>query len=250
MMTVSYDLHIHSALSPCADLDMTPGNIVAMAALKGLQIIAVTDHQCCGNCAAVMLAAEKQGGPVVLPGLEIESSEEIHLLCLLPDLTAAQMMECFVQQHLPELSNRPLIFGEQLLFDSEDHQTGSVDRLLLQPCRLDCQTLAEMALGLGGVLIPAHVDRDAYSMLQTLGAIPVDYPTNWLEYSSPEKAAALFRDKPELAAYRTLFNSDAHHLKDIAEAGPTLDLALAKQDLSAPEARQRMVTAVLSALRP
>ena len=248
-MKLHYDLHIHTALSPCADRDMTPGNLVAMAKLKGLQIIAVTDHQSCANCAAVLAAAERQDGPVVLPGLEIESAEEIHLLCLLPDLPAAQAMERAVQDNLPDLPNRPEIFGDQLIIDDADHITGQMARLLLQPCSLDSLALADLALQHGGVLIPAHVDRDAYSMLRTLGTIPADYPSRWLEFTRPEAFAELGRAQPYLASYKALYNSDAHHLGDIAEAGPVMELPCLRRSSPDKAWRQAVVAAVLAALR-
>ncbi|MCK9251785.1 MAG: PHP domain-containing protein [Eubacteriales bacterium] len=223
-MKCFYDLHIHSALSPCAEKDMTPQNIVAMARLKGLGAIAVTDHQSSANCAAVMEASRDLAGPVVIPGLEIESSEEIHLLCLLPGLHEAQQMQRVVRAALPARLNRPDIFGTQLLLDRHDRITGEETCLLLQACSLDCQTLALQVRNLGGVLIPAHVDRDAYSMLQTLGAIPADFPTAWLEFTSPDAARDCLGRHPALAAYRPLYNSDAHRLGDIAEARFCLDL--------------------------
>ena len=243
-MKCSYDLHIHSALSPCAERDMTPQNIVAMAKLKGLGAIAVTDHQSCANCAALIGASRDLAGPVVIPGLEIESAEEIHLLCLLPGLTEALQMQRIVQAALPPRLNRPDIFGGQQLLDRHDRLVGEETRLLLQACTLDCQTLAGHALGLGGVLIPAHVDRDAYSMLQTLGAIPGDFPTAWLEFSSPGAARDCLRHHPELAGYQMLYNSDAHRLGAISEPGFSLDLP------DGAVGEQALRHAVLQALRP
>ncbi|MDW7659398.1 MAG: hypothetical protein SCM11_19700 [Bacillota bacterium] len=216
-MKLYYDLHIHSGLSPCADKTMTPHNIAAMAKLKGLDVIAVTDHQSCGNCAAVMAVSARMDGPTVLPGLEIESAEEIHLLCLMPDLTAASWIEKQVRDHLPDRPNRPEIFGEQLLFDENDHVIGRESCLLLQPCTLDCLSLALLVADQGGVLIPAHVDRDAYSMLQTLGTIPADYPTRWLEYADPESTRFLVARMPQLRHFMPLYNSDAHRLGSISE---------------------------------
>lgn len=254
-MKLFYDLHIHSALSPCADEAMTPLNIVAMAKLKDLDVIAVTDHQSCGNCAAVMAAAARMDGPVVLPGLEIESAEEIHLLCLLPDIAAARRMEKQVRDHMPERSNRPDIFGEQQLLDENDMIIGCESRLLLQPCTLDCGELAQVAAGLGGVLIPAHIDRDAYSMLQTLGAIPPDYPARWLEYADPDNARLLPERMPSLRLYRPLFNSDAHRLESISEKIHALDIVLPPPDPIQPPIRHKhdplaIIRAVIAALRP
>jgi hypothetical protein len=254
-MRLFYDLHIHSALSPCADETMTPHNIVAMAKLKELDVIAVTDHQSCGNCAAVIAVADQMDGPAVLPGLEIESAEEIHLLCLMPDLAAARWMEKQVRDHLPDRANRPEIFGEQLLFDAYDQVVGREPRLMLQPCTLDCQTLARLAVGQGGVLIPAHVDRDSCSMLQTLGAIPPDYPTRWLEYASPDSARSYAERMPSLRHFMPLINSDAHRLESISERINALDVIgslpdQARQAIPCRTDPSAIVAAVIAALRP
>ena len=114
-MIFQCDFHIHSVLSPCADALMTPANIVNMARLQGLDVIAVTDHQSCGNCAATMDTAKKLGGPLVIPGLEAESAEEIHLICLFPDLDAAQKMTDLIRLHLPRSPIVPIFWRSDLL---------------------------------------------------------------------------------------------------------------------------------------
>lgn len=217
--TIHVDLHIHSALSPCSDNDMTPGNIVGMAMIIGLDAIAITDHQSCGNCEAAMAIAEAMAGPVVLPGLEIESAEEIHLVCLLPDLAAARTVEAMVRAAMPFRANRIDIFGEQILFNDDDEPVGQEERLLLIACSLTSDEIARTVLDLGGVCLPAHIDRDANSLLATLGAIPEEFPLTWFELSRHAVPAAFFREHPELANLPWLSNSDAHHLIDIAEPG-------------------------------
>ncbi len=240
-MIVRCDLHLHTDLSPCADPDMTPGNIVAMAALKGLQAIAITDHQSCGNCSAAMTIAERLGGPLVLPGLEVESQEEIHLLCLFPDLAAASRMEARVRAAMPEFKNRRDIFGAQHYYNAEDEICGEEDRLLLVACGIDCFELARLALDLGGVCLPAHVDREANSMLATLGLIPPDFPTRWLEVSAAGDERRLLADHPELLDYRLLSNSDAHRLSDIAEPGWPLQVPDFSPDA---DGRQKLILAL------
>ena len=136
-MIVRCDLHIHTDLSPCAEADMTPGNVVAMAKLIGLQFIAITDHQSTGNCRAAMALSASIDGPVVIPGLEVESSEEIHLLCLFPDLEKAEQLEHRIRATMPVRPNRPDIFGDQHYYDDQDNICGTEERLLLVPCSLD-----------------------------------------------------------------------------------------------------------------
>ena len=223
-MLIRCDLHIHTDLSPCAEAEMTPGNIAGMAMLKGLQVIAITDHQSCGNCGPAMALARKIGGPLVIPGLEVESAEEIHLLCLMPTLDAAVGLEKLIRRAMPDRANRPDIFGEQHLYNDQDELIGSEPRLLLQACGLSCDDIARQVLDLGGACLPAHIDREANSLLLTLGSVPPDFPGRWLELSADADEPALTRQHPELAGYSLLRNSDAHRLADIAEPGWLLDV--------------------------
>ena len=111
-MNLYYDLHIHSCLSPCGDQDMTPANIAGMAAIKGLDVIAVTDHNSCKNCPAV-LAAAREYGVLAIPGMEICTQEEVHAVCLFSELEAAMDFDDYVYQRLLPVENRPDIFGKQ-----------------------------------------------------------------------------------------------------------------------------------------
>ena len=237
------DLHIHSALSPCSDGDMSPGNIVGMAMLAGFDVIAITDHQSCGNCAAALAIAEANDGPLVIPGMEIQSSEDIHLVCLFPDLASAQQMEDLVQSGLMPVKNRPDIFGEQLLFNEDDECIGQDERYLLQGCALSCDEIARAVLNLGGVCIPAHVDREGNSMLATLGAIPEDFPTAFIEISRRSSPEVFLEGHPDLRRYHYLVSSDAHRLLAIEEPGWPLDVA----GWQTPAEGRRQV---LAALRP
>jgi len=125
-----HDLHIHSALSPCGDEDMTPNNIVNMAYIKGLDIIAITDHNSCKNARAVMKAGK--GVIKVVPGMEVTTSEEVHTLCLFPDIESAEDMGEFVRMHMTGVKNQPEIFGRQLIMNAEDEIVGEEEELLEQ----------------------------------------------------------------------------------------------------------------------
>ena len=124
MSMLYYDLHIHSCLSPCGDKDMTPANIAGMAAVKGLDVIALTDHNSCRNCPAAMRHAEDLG-ITLIPGMELTTSEEVHVVCLFPTLEAAMDFDQYVYLHLLPVKNRPDIFGEQLILDEKDQITGT-----------------------------------------------------------------------------------------------------------------------------
>jgi len=217
------DLHIHSALSPCADRDMTPNNIINMAVLKGLDIIAVTDHNSAENLPAVSECARK-AGIVFIPGMEVETREEIHLVCLFPHVEAAFAMQDVVYGALPDLKNREDIFGEQWILDEEDRLAGRQDRLLLTATGLGIGDVFPLVKDLGGVVLPAHVDRDSYSVLSNLGSIPEDLPVRSLEISRDCCLDSFLAVHPELNAYSFIRSSDAHYLWDISERENPLQL--------------------------
>lgn len=223
-VSVRCDLHIHSALSPCSDDEMTPGNIVGMAMLNELDIIAITDHQSCGNCAAAIKISESMGGPLVIPGMEAASAEEIHLLCLFPDIDKALIFQAIIQSTQIKKSNRPDIFGKQCYYNELDEITGYEEQLLLMPSTLSCDEIASEVLALGGACLPAHVDREANSMIATLGSIPQDFPAGWIEFSKQAEPEYYFDNYPDLRRFRWLIDSDAHRLEDIADPGWPLRL--------------------------
>lgn len=222
---------------------MSPGMIVGMAKLAGFDFIAITDHQTCGNCQSAMAIAEAYEGPIVVPGMEIESSEEIHLLCLFPDLSSARSLEQTIHAAMLQMKNRPEIFGEQLLFDEEDEVTGQEPLLLMQACQLSCDEIARLVLECGGVCIPAHLDREANSMLTSLGVVPDDFPTDWIELSKRVDPEKFLAKHPGLQRFKYIIDSDAHHLVQIDEPGWPIDIVPWS---GSKEGRQNL----LAALRP
>jgi PHP family Zn ribbon phosphoesterase len=218
------DLHIHSALSPCAENDMTPGNIVGMAKLNGLDIIAVTDHQSCGNCASAIALSDKLDGPLVIPGMEAESAEEIHMLCLFDNIISALDFEKLIRKSQIYQENRTEIFGDQLYFDQNDEVSGCEKQLLLMPGSYSCDELARIVYDMGGACIPAHLDREANSMLSTLGTLPEDLICGWIEISGSGDREMIAQKYPELDRYETITNSDAHRLTEIADPGWLIEL--------------------------
>ena len=217
-MRAYYDFHIHSALSPCADEDMTPNNIVNMARLKGLSMIAVTDHNSCGNLRAVMQVAAND--PLVLPGIEIETAEEVHILGYFPSLEQAEAMEKVVKEHLPFIPNRPEIFGRQLYMDADDTVTGEEEGLLVTATTLGVADVFSMVQNLGGVAVPAHIDRGSYSILSNLGFLPPELAIRTVEITAKNRARLEERYK----SLTILTSSDAHYLGDIAEMEQYIDI--------------------------
>lgn len=211
-----YDLHIHSCLSPCGDDDMTPQNIVGMASLKELDVIALTDHNTCGNCGAVMEAAAGTG-LLVIPGMELCTAEEIHTVCLFETLENALAFEAYVAAHSPVIENRPDIYGHQYRMDSTDTVTGEETRLLVIASDISIMDVPELMTRFSGVCFPAHVDRSSYSLLASLGGVPPECGFQAAEVANPAGIDALCRAHPLLGTMRMITDSDAHYLWDISE---------------------------------
>lgn len=216
-MKVFYDFHIHSALSPCADDDMTPNNIVNMAKLKGLDVIAITDHNSVKNAPAAMAAGES-ANLTVLAGMEIETAEEVHLVALFSTLESAKAAEDIIWKSLPPIQNRKDIFGNQIIMDENDDILKEVDRLLVTACSLSIDEVFNMVKGLGGIVFPAHVDRSSYSILSNLGFIPKNLNVSFVEVSKNiSDINGYISGVSCLKDMKALRNSDAHTLGDISE---------------------------------
>ncbi len=217
---IYYDFHMHTALSPCGDVTMTPNNIVNMASILELNCIAITDHNSCGNVAACIKAAENNGLPLtIIPGMELETSEEVHVVCLFDCLEKALEFESFVKSRLPFVANKPEIFGEQQFLNEEDELTGELPGLLLVAANIDLYEAVSVVQSLGGVAIPAHIDRTSYSLFSNLGFLPSDLNINLIEISknSDPEAFMIQHKKQFMKEVAYLQSSDAHYLENISE---------------------------------
>lgn len=221
-MNLTYDLHIHSCLSPCGDDDMTPANIVGMAALKGLDVIAVTDHNSCKNCPAVLHAA-KEYGIVALPGMEVCTSEEVHAVCLFDHLDKAMEFDEYVYERLMVFPNKEEIFGKQQIYNKEDVLCGTVPNLLINSVEISFDQLWDLVRSYGGTMFPAHIDKSANSLLSNLGFIPPDSQFTTVEVKDLTRLHGLRKKNPYLEGCRIISNSDAHYLEDIHEPGLTIE---------------------------
>ncbi len=195
---------------------MTPNNIINMALLKGLDIIAVTDHNAAGNLRPVMELGRRRQ-VIVVPGIEIESAEEVHILSLFPDITSAEHVQDVILKSLPDIPCREDIFGEQLLMDAGDAVTAHQKELLITASSYSTEEIFHLVREAGGIPVPAHIDRSSYSILSNLGEIPADLSAVYIELSASCDADAFLNDHPELKGYAVLCNSDAHYLWDISE---------------------------------
>ncbi len=193
---------------------MTPENIVKAAAERELDVIAITDHNSVENVAAVMVAA-KEAGIVVIPGMEVQTREEVHLICLFPDLDHAADWQDYVYGHLPTGKNREDFFGEQWVFALDGSPKGKNDRLLLASTSLSVDDVAEKCRAMDGICYPAHVDRPNYSIISNLGFIPLEAGFTAVELSSHIRADEALQKYPYLKKFSLIGSSDAHYLEDI-----------------------------------
>ena len=156
-----YDLHIHSCLSPCGDDDMTPANIANMAMINGLDVIALTDHNTCKNCPAIMEEAQKIS-LTVIPGMELTTQEEVHVICLFPSLEKAMAFDSYVYEHLMPFPNREEIFGRQLIYNGQDEIAGKEHYLLSSSTDISFDYVYDIVTSYDGIMIPAHIISDAF----------------------------------------------------------------------------------------
>ena len=215
-MTYFCDLHLHSALSPCGDEDMTPNNIANMAVLCGLNIIAVTDHNSFGNVAATVKVAENLPLTVV-PGMELETAEEAHFICLFKTMKQAELFAEWLAPFLLSIKNKPEIFGEQVYLNEKDEVQGYEERLLVTAATCSIYDAAPKVRSFGGVIIPAHVDKNSYSIISNLGMVPEDLGFTTIEISKNTTKEAVLEMFPYLSKYRIITNSDSHYLDSFYE---------------------------------
>jgi len=231
MREFRYDLHIHSALSPCGDNDNTPGNIAGMAHLSELDIVALTDHNTCKNCPAFFDVASSLG-IIPVAGMELTTSEDIHVVCLFETLDGALEFEHELSRFRVLIKNRTDIFGEQLIFDSDDNVIGSEEYLLSNATELSVEDVPELVSGFGGVCYPAHIDRDANGIIAVLGTLPETPSFTAVELHDMNKKDE-YTDKYALWNKLVLTGSDSHYLETVGDTFGTLLLDADRDDADA-----------------
>lgn len=213
-MAVTYDLHVHSCLSPCGDEGMTPNNIAGMSMLNGIRVAALTDHNTCGNCSAFYEACRRVG-VVPIAGMELTTAEEIHVICLFPDLSIAMEFDEFVRGHRMSIKNRPDIFGEQLIMNENDEVIGKEDDLLITATDLDITAVARIVRdNYYGVAFPAHIDKQSNSIIGVLGDFPDEPGFTAVEFHDSKKIEQYLKEYPILNNLLIVTDSDAHRLED------------------------------------
>ena len=215
------DLHVHSLLSPCAEVEMTPRNIVWHAAEHGIDIVAITDHNACDNVMAAFEAA-KNTNVIILPGMEVETKEEVHVIVLFEEMDQLKVWEQFVNLHRSERLNDEKRFGAQFVVDAEDEFIRIKPEMLLGSLRCGIAEVCRAVNDLGGICIASHVDRPMYSLIAQLGFIPPDVELAAVEISrltNHREAKVRF---PGIGNVPIVTSSDAHRIEDFISGPKTI----------------------------
>jgi len=222
MSRYTYDLHVHSCLSPCADNDNTPNNLAGMATLNNIQIMALTDHNSCRNCPAFFEAA-KRYGIIPVPGMELTTSEDIHVVCLFETLEDALSFNDEVDSRRIRYPNDKEIFGDQLILDGNDELIGEEPDFLTNATTISYDEAPEIVAKYNGVCYPAHIDRQANGVVSILGTLPEepDFPAVELHFA---KNIDGYTKEFGLQNKLVLVSSDAHYLTDLREENESLEI--------------------------
>lgn len=195
---------------------MTPANIAGMAAVKGLNVLALTDHNSCKNCGPFLKMTEEYG-ILGIPGMELTTSEDVHVVCLFPDLYAAMDFDAYVYAHMFKIQNKSTIFGAQLLYNDQDEIIGEEPNLLIGSSSISFDEVFSLMKDYHGVMIPAHIDKDSNSLLANLGFVPPDSQFRCIEMKDVTHFSQIAKTNPYLYQCQMLINSDAHYLEHISE---------------------------------
>ena len=218
------DLHVHSVLSPCGDYEMAPGAVLNEAKTKRLDLIAITDHNSSDNVAA-FVEAFRNSGIVVLGGMEVTTAEEAHVLTLFDDFDALTVWRDVVYDALPSVKNDENAFGVQVEVNAQNDVVKIHDRFYAGTTSLSIDAVVSCVNALGGLCIPAHVDKPVFSVISQLGMIPPDLDVIAAEVYRKRRIADACEQFPELRRYSLVRGSDAHYLKDVGVATTTYHIA-------------------------
>jgi hypothetical protein len=226
MKRFTADLHVHSVLSPCGDLEMSPANILAAAKERNINILGISDHNSTRHC-RLMTTLGREAGIVVIPGVEINTQEEIHCLAFFENSDNAEEFQVFLDKYLPEIPNDPRRFGDQIVVDRNEKIVEEVAWLLINAINTGIYDVAIEIRRLGGLFIPAHIDRSYNSILSQLEFIPTGLNPDALEVSANISVAQFRKLHPELNEYQFITSSDAHHPKQLGRATTIFEIEAA-----------------------
>lgn len=216
MKTVKADLHIHTVLSPCGDLDMSPRNIIEQALRKDIQIIGITDHNSTLQVEIVQQLAES-AGIFVLAGVEITTREEVHCLAFFPDKLSLDHFQLYIDEHQPYIPNNEGAFGYQVVVDKDDQILHTEEKLLITALNQSINQIEKEVHRLGGIFVPAHVNRSVNSIFSQLGFVPPGLQCEAMGitcYTTENEVKSKFLIPGNITLLK---NSDAHFPDDIGK---------------------------------
>jgi len=213
------DLHVHSVLSPCADLEMGAAEIVKRSRSEGISVIAITDHNHVANYKALRDAADEPGEPLlVLPGMEVQSMEDIHVVVVFPDDETAYKYKDWLWQKMPNIKNRGGKFGYQLIVDKDNNILGQEEVLLVQGVMRTVDEISSEALKMGCIVIMAHMDRPSFSYEAVLGRLPDEFRCSALELSTRVIDSEIPKWLTKYSGRNFIRSSDSHKLEQISRS--------------------------------
>ncbi len=210
------DLHIHTLLSPCGDLEMSPANIVEVAAQKKIEILGIADHNSTKHALLIQkLAAEK--GIFALCGAEVTTREEVHCLTFFENIDALNQFQQYLNEHITKVKNNPKYFGHQVVVDEQEMIVEEIEYLLISALDQSIEQVEKKVHELDGLFIPAHIDRPKYSLTSQLGFVPPDIKADALEISRHTTKEEVLKKFPYLQSFTFTTSSDAHFPDDIGK---------------------------------
>lgn len=223
MNSYKADLHIHTVLSPCGDLEMSPVNIIAEAKRKGLGIIGITDHNTTRHCRLISELGEREG-IFVMKGAEVTTKEEVHCLAFFDTFDALDRFQAFLDTVLPDIPNNPAIFGYQVQVDESEIIVYEEPRLLINAISASIEETEHKVHSLNGLFIPAHIDRMKNSIYSQLGFFPSGLNADALELSKAADRGRFISEHNEVASCTIIRNSDSHYINTIGTETTTFML--------------------------
>lgn len=214
MKVFNADLHIHTVLSPCGSLEMSPKTIVQTAIAKKIDIIGITDHNSTRQCREVASEAQK-AGLTVFCGAEVTTREEVHCLAFFENFEKLDEFQYFLDASLPDIKNDVDLFGYQVVVNENEDIVYEEERLLISAIKHSIDKVEQEVHRLEGIFIPAHVNRAKFSLISQLGFIPPDLKFDALELSKHMGTTAFLKTYPYLNRATIIRNSDAHQPEDI-----------------------------------
>ena len=213
MIKLKADLHLHSVLSPCGDLLMTPAEIIKKAKKEGIDVLALTDHNSAENVEVFQYFAKKNNLEII-PAMEAETKEEIHILCYFPDIKSLLNWQEIIYNNLSDQENDEDFFGPQIKCDYNDDYQSKINTLLAASVDLSLEKCVEKVKKLGGLVVPSHLDRK-HSIISQLGFIPPELDFITVEISKNTNPKAILKKLPQFKEFQFMQNSDSHYLKEI-----------------------------------